>query len=152
MASNVGEEGAIPRRSEVSTYFSSIASVVGGADPIEGLVMTSGGTPEGLYTPEKGPSEGKEKRGDVDFVVVSASDPGLLVRPPRVGDGKLEHDKERRLGVAGDLEAVIAVGEKQECCCSNHAYTFKYIRRGGVRERFCVDVCFSCFYGLITHV
>lgn len=42
-------------------------------------------------------------------VVVSAADPVMLVRPPRVGDGKLEHDKERRLGVASDLEAVIAV-------------------------------------------
>lgn len=44
-----------------------------------------------------------------DMVVGHAVDPAALVRPPRVGDGKLEHDKERRLGVANDLEAVIAV-------------------------------------------
>ncbi|CAM9980024.1 unnamed protein product [Ectocarpus sp. 6 AP-2014] len=43
-----------------------------------------------------------------DMVVGHAVDPAALVRPPRVGDGKLEHDKERRLGVANDLEAVIA--------------------------------------------
>lgn len=43
------------------------------------------------------------------IVVVSTTDPAVLVRPPRVGDGKLKHDKERRLGVTSDLEAVIAV-------------------------------------------
>lgn len=42
-------------------------------------------------------------------VVVHAADPAALLRPPTVGKGKLEHDKERRLGVASDLEAVIAV-------------------------------------------
>ncbi|CAM9737565.1 unnamed protein product, partial [Scytosiphon promiscuus] len=41
-------------------------------------------------------------------VVAHAADPAALLRPPTVGKGKLEHDKERRLGVAGDLEAVIA--------------------------------------------
>lgn len=55
---------------------------------------------------ESGGGRGSERSSEV---VVRAADPAVLVRPPRVGDGKLEHDKERRLGVASDLEAVIAV-------------------------------------------
>lgn len=54
---------------------------------------------------EGGSSTGRESTGGV----VHAADPAALLRPPRVGTGKLEHDKERRLGVASDLEAVIAV-------------------------------------------
>lgn len=52
---------------------------------------------------------GMAKEPGADMVVGHAADPAALVRPPRVGDGKLEHDKERRLGVTNDLEAVIAV-------------------------------------------
>lgn len=51
---------------------------------------------------------GRERERSAE-VVVREDDPAVLVVPPRVGDGKLEHDKERRLGVASDLEAVIAV-------------------------------------------
>lgn len=51
---------------------------------------------------------GSSEEGEA-LLVPAADDPALLVRPPVVGDGKLEHDKERRLGVADDLEAVIAV-------------------------------------------
>ncbi len=49
---------------------------------------------------------GRERSAEV---VGRAADPAVLLRPPTVGDGKLVHDRERRLGVASDLEAVIAV-------------------------------------------
>lgn len=58
--------------------------------------------------------EGEGKRvggggGGQSKTVLSAADPAVLMLPPRVGDRKLEHDKERRMGVASDLEAVVAV-------------------------------------------
>lgn len=79
MASNDGEDGGgdFPRKSEVSTYFSSVAS----GDMLEAI-------------------ENQVK------------DSGLLVGIPSVDEGKLEHDKELRRGVAGDLEAVIAVRKR----------------------------------------
>lgn len=114
LASNGGEDGGgdFPRKSEVSTYFSSTASGTGWSD-----------APEGSRAELEGMSEAMENRGmelghiemdvgDSGVVVISSADPSLLVGIPRVDDGKLEHDKERRLGVAGDLEAVIAVRKR----------------------------------------
>lgn len=72
----------------------------------------SRGREEGTTTREGGDGcpDGREPSAS-RVVIVNATGPAVLVRPPRVGDGKLEHDKERRLGVASDLEAVIAVSE-----------------------------------------
>lgn len=75
----------------------------------------SRGREEGTTTYREGAGSispgGREPSTAENVVVVSATNPAVLVRPPRVGDGKLEHDKERRLGVASDLEAVIAVSK-----------------------------------------
>lgn len=56
-----------------------------------------------------GGEAGKSGGGGQSKMVFSAADPAVRMLPPRVGDRKLEHDKERRMGVASDLEAVVAV-------------------------------------------
>jgi len=99
MASNDDEDGGgdFPRKSEVSTYFSSVASGAGWSDAPEGSTPMFGGMLEAMENQVKD---------------VSLKDSSLLVGIPSVDDGKLEHDTHLRRGVAGDLKAVVAVRKR----------------------------------------
>lgn len=78
-----------------------------GREALEGAVK--GGQGGGGEEEEGGVGKHGGGGGGKSKMVVSAADPAVQMLPPRVGDRKLEHDKERRLGVASDLEAVVAV-------------------------------------------
>lgn len=95
-----------PRKSEESIYFSSTTSAGVGALEAPPAIPFFSGSSSRLST-ESRPR--RRRSGSGSMIVMAAGDPGLYLRPPVIGDTKLEHDRARRLGVANDLEAVIAV-------------------------------------------
>lgn len=106
-----------PRKSEESTYYASNTSTcllgpgTTAVPPPAPPVAPSAGrvrvANEDVEEEDEG--RGSSRRGGVSSVIINTADPAALVKPPIVKDRKLEHDKERRLGVANDLEAVVAV-------------------------------------------
>lgn len=96
-----------PRKSEESIYFSSTSTLHSALEAPAAIPIFS--APGSRLSTE---SRSRRRRsGSGSMIVMAAADPGILVKPPMIGENKLEHDRARRLGVANDLEAVIAVSE-----------------------------------------
>lgn len=108
-------DGNYPRQSEESIYFSSTASAMLGPEypssrgSVTSVNHTDGAGGDGGSSSSVNFGIGRNSASASSSVTIAHVDPGVLVRPPIVDDGKLKHDRERRLGVASDLEAVVAV-------------------------------------------
>lgn len=157
-AGDLTDDGC-PRKSEVSTHFASNASVAAvlagepgargecGAGGAGGASDTGGAHRLAVSSGGDGLEKTREGQGGREVVTVMSTNPGMLVRPPMVADGKLKHDRARRDGVASDLEAVIAVRrsptmnlqthEGQGSCCVHVGVRSTKIRSLGLDKSSC---------------